>query len=72
MPGDSLNVHMRLASPLALEKGLHFALRESGKTIGHGVITKVLPKTAIPDQVSKKIKDGTIDPEQLSKDLEKL
>jgi len=47
-------------------------LRESGKTIGHGVITKILATTAVPENVSRKIKDGSLDPEQVSKDLEKM
>ena len=72
MPGDNLTVWMRLQFPLSIEKGLRFALRESGRTIGHGVIVKLLPKGAIPEALNRKIKDGSVDPEQVSKDLEKL
>jgi len=72
MPGDALTVWMRLQTELAIEKGLRFALRESGKTIGHGVILKTLPKDSVPDGLNKKLKDGAIDIEKLTKDLEKL
>lgn len=48
MPGDNLKVKMRLSKPTFLEKGLRFAFRESGKTIGHGIITELLPDDAIP------------------------
>ena len=58
MPGDSLLLRMRLNAPLAVSEGLKFALRESGKTIGHGVITKILPTGCIPVQLGKKVKMG--------------
>jgi elongation factor Tu len=48
MPGDNLTVKFRLNNPLALHSGIRFALRECGKTIGHGIITKVLKDTDIP------------------------
>ncbi|MCH7541254.1 elongation factor Tu, partial [Patescibacteria group bacterium] len=41
MPGDNTNVKVKLISPVALEEGLRFAVREGGKTVGAGVVTKV-------------------------------
>ena len=42
MPGDNLTVTVELQRPLALHAGLRFALREGGRTVGAGVITRVL------------------------------
>ncbi len=42
MPGDNANVEVELISPIAMEKGLRFAIREGGKTVGAGVITEIL------------------------------
>eukprot|EP00640_Fibrocapsa_japonica_P001922 CAMPEP_0113943716 /NCGR_PEP_ID=MMETSP1339-20121228/26986_1 /TAXON_ID=94617 /ORGANISM="Fibrocapsa japonica" /LENGTH=438 /DNA_ID=CAMNT_0000948661 /DNA_START=120 /DNA_END=1436 /DNA_ORIENTATION=- /assembly_acc=CAM_ASM_000762 len=42
MPGDNATLTCKLLHPVALEEGLRFALRESGKTIGAGVVTKIL------------------------------
>lgn len=42
MPGDSVTVEVELAQPLAVEKGLRFAIREGGRTLGAGKVTKVL------------------------------
>jgi elongation factor Tu len=43
MPGDSLNkMTVRLIQPIAIEEGLHFAIREGGHTVGAGVVTKIL------------------------------
>ena len=42
MPGDSLtHIHVKTICPVAMEKGLRFAIREGGKTVGAGVITEV-------------------------------
>lgn len=43
MPGDNVNVHLKLDRPLAIEKGHRFALREGGRTVASGVITEVIP-----------------------------
>lgn len=53
MPGDSLLIKMRLSVPTPIHQNMKFALRESGKTIGHGVITKILPDNAIGEGVAK-------------------
>ena len=42
MPGDNLECNMKLNFPLPISKGLRFALREGGKTVAAGVVTKVL------------------------------
>lgn len=54
MPGDNLTVKMRVAVPMCIQEGLRFALRESGKTIGHGIITKKLPDDAVAADVGRK------------------
>jgi elongation factor Tu len=41
MPGDSVNMKVKLIVPVALESGARFAIREGGRTVGAGVITKV-------------------------------
>jgi len=42
MPGDSVNLAVELITPVALEKGSKFAIREGGLTVGAGVITEIL------------------------------
>lgn len=42
MPGDNTKVTAKLISPIALEEGLRFAVREGGRTVGAGVISKVI------------------------------
>ena len=42
MPGDNITMTIKLIDKMALEEGLRFAIREGGKTVGAGVITKVL------------------------------
>lgn len=42
MPGDNVNLEVELISPVALEKGLRFAIREGGRTVGAGIITEVI------------------------------
>ncbi|MEK7559065.1 MAG: elongation factor Tu [Patescibacteria group bacterium] len=42
MPGDSTKMTVKLIVPVALEEGVRFAVREGGKTVGAGVITKIL------------------------------
>jgi len=41
MPGDKIDIKVKLIQPIALEEGLHFAVREGGHTVGAGVISKV-------------------------------
>ncbi|MEN3001195.1 MAG: elongation factor Tu, partial [Armatimonadota bacterium] len=42
MPGDNVNMEVKLISPVAIEKGLRFAIREGGRTVGAGVVTDIL------------------------------
>ena len=42
MPGDNVNMKVQLISPVALETGSRFAIREGGRTVGAGVITEIL------------------------------
>ena len=42
MPGDNVEVSIELISPIAMEKEVRFAIREGGRTIGSGVVTKVI------------------------------
>ena len=42
MPGDSVSIEVELITPVALEKGLRFAIREGGRTVGSGVVTKII------------------------------
>jgi elongation factor Tu len=42
MPGDNINIVGELITPVALEQGLRFAIREGGRTVGAGVVSKVL------------------------------
>ena len=42
MPGDNINMRVTLISPVALETGSRFAIREGGRTVGAGVITEIL------------------------------
>jgi elongation factor Tu len=42
MPGDNINVEIDLITPVAMEEGLKFAIREGGRTVGAGVVTKII------------------------------
>jgi elongation factor Tu len=42
MPGDNVNLRIKLIVPVALEEGSRFAIREGGRTVGAGVITKIM------------------------------
>ena len=42
MPGDNVNMVVELITPIAIEKGLRFAIREGGRTVGAGVVTEIL------------------------------
>jgi elongation factor Tu len=41
MPGDNVRMSVELITPIALEEGLRFAIREGGRTVGAGVISKI-------------------------------
>jgi elongation factor Tu len=42
MPGDNVSLEVNLVSPIAMEKGLRFAIREGGRTVGAGQVTEIL------------------------------
>lgn len=42
MPGDNIKISVKLIAPIAMEEGLRFAIREGGRTVGAGVVSKVL------------------------------
>ena len=42
MPGDNITMEIELITPIAIEQGLRFAIREGGKTVGSGVVSKIL------------------------------
>lgn len=42
MPGDNVNMDVDLITPIAMEEGLRFAIREGGRTVGAGVVTKII------------------------------
>jgi len=42
MPGDNVNLEVKLIAPIAMEKGLKFAIREGGRTVGAGQVTEII------------------------------
>jgi elongation factor Tu len=42
MPGDNVSVTVELVQPIAMEEKVRFAIREGGRTVGAGVVTKIL------------------------------
>ncbi len=42
MPGDNVSMTVTLIAPIAMEEGLRFAIREGGRTVGAGVVAKVV------------------------------
>ena len=42
MPGDNVNLEIELIAPIAMEKGVRFAIREGGRTVGAGTVTEVI------------------------------
>ena len=41
MPGDTVTFKVKLLAPIAMDEGLHFSIREGGRTVGSGVVTKI-------------------------------
>ncbi|MBQ7882901.1 MAG: elongation factor Tu, partial [Phascolarctobacterium sp.] len=41
MPGDNVTMDVELITPIAIEKGLRFAIREGGRTVGAGVVSEI-------------------------------
>ncbi|NLU05158.1 MAG: elongation factor Tu, partial [Firmicutes bacterium] len=42
MPGDNVKIQVELIAPIAMEEGLRFAIREGGRTVASGVVTKIV------------------------------
>jgi elongation factor Tu len=42
MPGDNVNLDIELIAPIAMEKGVRFAIREGGRTVGAGTVTEIV------------------------------
>jgi elongation factor Tu len=42
MPGDNVKMSVTLIAPIAMEEGLRFAIREGGRTVGAGVVSKII------------------------------
>jgi len=42
MPGDNVKIVVQLIAPIAMEEGLRFAIREGGRTVGAGVVSKIV------------------------------
>ncbi|MGA7593654.1 MAG: elongation factor Tu, partial [Gallionella sp.] len=41
-PGDNVSITVNLINPIAMEEGLRFAIREGGRTVGAGVVAKII------------------------------
>ena len=42
MPGDNVKMTIKLITPIAIEEGLRFAIREGGRTVGSGVVSTII------------------------------
>ncbi|WP_179221842.1 hypothetical protein [Inquilinus limosus] len=42
MPGDNISMTVKLIAPIAMDEGLRFAIREGGRTVGAGVVAKII------------------------------
>jgi len=42
MPGDNVEISVKLIQPIAMEKGIRFAIREGGRTIGAGTVSEII------------------------------
>jgi elongation factor Tu len=42
MPGDNISMTISLITPIAIEEGLRFAIREGGRTVGSGVVASII------------------------------
>ena len=42
MPGDNVRMTIKLITPIAIEQGLRFAIREGGRTVGSGVVSAII------------------------------
>ena len=42
MPGDNIKMKIKLITPIAIEEGLRFVIREGGRTVGSGAVTEIV------------------------------
>jgi elongation factor Tu len=42
MPGDNISMEVEMIAPIAMDKGVRFAIREGGRTVGSGVVTEII------------------------------
>jgi len=42
MPGDNIKMNIELIAPIAMDEGLKFAIREGGRTVGAGIVSKII------------------------------
>jgi len=42
MPGDNIAMEVEMIAPIAMDKGVRFAIREGGRTVGSGVVTEIV------------------------------
>jgi elongation factor Tu len=42
MPGDNITMEVEMIAPIAMDKGVRFAIREGGRTVGSGVVTEIV------------------------------
>jgi elongation factor Tu len=54
MPGDRIKMTVELINPIAIEQGMRFAIREGGRTIGAGVVSKILEDAKVDPKAAKK------------------
>jgi elongation factor Tu len=53
MPGDRIKMTVELINPIAIEQGMRFAIREGGRTVGAGVVAKILADAPTADGAKK-------------------
>jgi elongation factor Tu len=51
MPGDNITIEVNLINEVAMEKGLRFAIREGGRTVGAGQVTEILINLILNEQI---------------------
>lgn len=59
MPGDSVSLRVELSKPIGMERGSRFAIREGGRTVGSGVVTKIGGGSSMPDETGDARSDST-------------
>jgi hypothetical protein len=55
MPGDNVQMTVELIHPIAMEEGLRFAIREGGRTVGAGVVAKIIQVSCFDGQSPAKV-----------------